>query len=120
MMEEEVNRYLRYEAEFKVLICLHCQYCLAHNGVENHFRRLHAWIPIEVRKGLVEYSKGLTIVDAKATQTPSIEINAIEGLKVIKGIVCNSCGMAFGSITTMKNHCWQIHGWRTWKGIYCI
>jgi hypothetical protein len=120
MNKEEVNSYLWYNAEYKVLICLNCQYCLTPDGIENHFWRVHQSIPIDVRKGLVEYSKGVMIAKATETHTPSIEIEAIEGLKVIKGVVCDSCGTGFGSVTTMENHCWKMHDWRKWKGLYHI
>jgi hypothetical protein len=90
MNEEEVNSYLQYNTKFKVLICLNCQYCLTPDGVQNHFRRVHQSIPIDVRKGLVDYSKGVLIAKTTETQTPSIEIEAIEGLKIIKGVVCDS------------------------------
>jgi hypothetical protein len=96
-----------------VFICLNCPYCLTPDRVENHFRRVHQWIPIDWSNT----AKGVTIAKAKETQIPSVEIEAIEGLKVVKGVVCTSCGTGFGSVTTMENHCWQSHGWRKWKGL---
>jgi RNase P subunit RPR2 len=91
MADEEANRYLRYEAAFQVLICLNCQHCLTPGGVENHLRRVHQWMPIAVRKELVKYSKGLIIAQTGEARTPLGEIDAIEGLKVTKGVICDSC-----------------------------
>jgi len=53
MNEEEINRHLRYDEEFKVLICLSCRYCLTQSGVERHFRNQHGAIPINISKELV-------------------------------------------------------------------
>jgi hypothetical protein len=111
MTASDVNNYLWHEPRFKVLICLNCQHCLTPNEVENYVRRVHPWIPIKVRKELVDYSKGVLVVQAGETQIPSAEIQAIEGLKVIKGIICNLCEVVFGSITSMEVHCRNAHSW---------
>jgi Orsellinic acid/F9775 biosynthesis cluster protein D len=117
MKGEDINRYLRYDKEFKVLICLSCQYCLTPSGVERHFRNQHGVIPINIRKELVQFSKDLPVVEAKDVQMPSIEIEAIAGLKVITGVLCHVCGALYGTPMSMEIHCRERHGWRRWQGL---
>jgi hypothetical protein len=65
---EQVYRHLRYDEGFKVLICLSCQYCLTQSGVEKHFQRQYGCIPIDLRKELVRFSKGVVIAGPEDIQ----------------------------------------------------
>jgi hypothetical protein len=40
------------------------------------------------------------------------EIEAIPGLKVIKGAICNVCEVLYGTTNSMEIHCWERHDWR--------
>jgi hypothetical protein len=116
-IEGTIDCYLRYDTEFKVLICLSCQHCLTRLGVEKHFQRCHRVVPINVRKQLVRFSEGLAIVEPKDVRMPLIEIKPIAGLKVVEGVICDVCGSLYGTVPSMEIHCWKEHGWRRWQGL---
>jgi len=112
----EVSDILCYNPEFKVLICLECQHCLIPEGINRHLRDYHGSIAIDRRKRMIERVEQLEIMKPEDIILPSNEIEAIEGLKVVKGIQCTTCGAIYGTVGSMKTHCWHVHGWVQSKG----
>jgi Orsellinic acid/F9775 biosynthesis cluster protein D len=64
----------------------------------------------------MEYNKELDVAKPEDTCIPSMEIEAIEGLKIVDGVKCDVCGAMFGTVLSMKKHCRNNHEWREWKG----
>jgi len=116
MDTEEVKNILCYNSEFKVLICLGCQHCLIPGGINRHLRDHHGSIAIDTRKQMVEQAEQLEIMKPEEIRLPSNEIEAIEGLKVVKGVRCTACGAVYGTVGSMKTHCWHSHSWVQSKG----
>jgi hypothetical protein len=71
---------------------------------------------MDTRRELVEFSKRMTIAKADEISIPTIEIEPIVGLKVFKGLICDTCDAIYGSVWSMEDHCREKHGWRRWQG----
>jgi hypothetical protein len=87
----DVNSFVTYVEEFKVLICRACRHGLVATGVKKHFQRHHKCIPIEVRKRIVEFVAELDAKKPEEVEVPTVEVAAIEGLDVVKGFECEEC-----------------------------
>jgi triacylglycerol esterase/lipase EstA (alpha/beta hydrolase family) len=48
---------------------------------------------------------------------PLVEIDAIEGLDVIEGFACRQCAGLCGTLSSIRKHCREEHGWVTSNGI---
>jgi Orsellinic acid/F9775 biosynthesis cluster protein D len=64
----------------------------------------------------VKFSDQFTTKQPEEIQSPTTEVEAIDGLKVIDGFVCESCDALYGSLLSIKGHCQRIHGWTESKG----
>ena len=114
----DVNSFVTYVEEFKVLICRTCRHGLAAKGVSRHFQWRRKLIPIEVRKRIVEFAARLDLKEAEEVKVPTGEVPAIEGLNVVKGFECEECHVLYGRVRSMEDHCRTRHGWQKSKGIY--
>ena len=114
----DVNSFVTYVEEFKVLICRACRHGLVATGVKKHFQRHHKCIPIEVRKRIVEFVAELDAKKPEEVEVPTVEVAAIEGLDVVKGFECEECHVLYGRVRSMEEHCKTRHGWQRSKGIH--
>ena len=101
-----------------MLICQTCRHGLVATGVQRHFQRCHKCISIEVRKQIVEFAAQLDIKNPEEVEVPTVELVAIEGLDIIKGLECEACNALYGRVQSMEHHCRTRHGWQKSKGIY--
>jgi hypothetical protein len=79
-------------------------------------REHHGDISLNSWQKLVEYADGLTLVNPSQTRIPDEPIPIIEGLTVINGFRCISCGALYPKDTSMETHCRGKHGWTLIKG----
>jgi hypothetical protein len=114
----DVNSFVTYVEEFKVLICRTCRHGLVATGAKKHFQRCHKYISIEVRKPILEFVAGLDAKKPTEIEVPTVEVPAIESLDVVKGFECQECHMLYGRVRSMEEHCKTRHGWQRSKGIH--
>ena len=118
---DRIEKYVKYNEEHCVLICIEHEYCLsAGEGVGYHFRTFHKFIPFETRKQIIEYAKGLTLADPERIQSPDWDEMKIDGLKVVpNGFRCsfeNCEGHVAATLRMMEEHCRNAHGWSKTDG----
>src|SRR5947207_9479751 len=110
-----LSKYLLYLQEQQVLICRSCKYCLYPTWVENHLRRKHSAVPLEVRKELVSYAESLILRDPSKVIVPVTIVPAFDCLKVIEGFRCSICNSLYGTPGSIKEHC-KTHTWTKPEG----
>jgi Orsellinic acid/F9775 biosynthesis cluster protein D len=108
---DDIHSYIIYSEEFSALICRSCGYGLNPNGVDRHIRKWHKGIPLDIRKRIVEWCDGQTVKHLSDIQTPTTEVDEIEGLKVVDGFMCETCNSLSGTPFSIQYHCQKSHGW---------
>lgn len=114
---------LLYLEQFRTIICRECQYGITKGGIRLHFRRHHRDIPLEQRRELESYAQTFDITETKDVQHPTEEINVIEGLRIYEnGLMCvwSGCNHLRSTLTSMKQHCFEEHGWIESKGMLYV
>lgn len=82
--ELNVNEYMIYLQQYRMLICRSCEQAIRpNNDIERHLRNKHRAIPHRVHKVLIEYAKDLELVNPDNISIPDGNGPPIEGLKVI-------------------------------------
>jgi Orsellinic acid/F9775 biosynthesis cluster protein D len=115
---EDIHSYVTYAEELEALICRSCQHGLNPNGVQRHFQRVHKALPFRVRKRIVEWCDGLIVRRLEDVQTPTTEVDAIDGLKVTDGFICGTCDAVCGTPLSIRKHCRIEHNWTLSKSDY--
>jgi hypothetical protein len=115
---EDIISYIIYEEDLQVLICRSCRYALNPNGVKRHFQRYHKGVSLRLRKKIVEWCGTLHSKRPEEVAIPVEGANAIEGLKVIDGFMCQTCNSLCGTLSSMVKHCQDSHDWTTCKSKY--
>ena len=102
--------YFLYLSEYRVLICRACKYAIrSQGGIQRHFQKRHASLPLSIRKTLVEYASQLQLIVPENIHIPEAPLSPIDVLDVIDGCQCNDCGYACGSEGSMLVHCKKEH-----------
>ena len=114
MSLENVEKYVKYNEEYGVLICIQHQYALMPGmGIKNHLNNFHTAIPLEIRNSVIEYSKTLNLVEPENVFTPIGEQTMIKELKLYKdGFICthkDCTGHVEGTQDMMWKHCKTVH-----------
>jgi hypothetical protein len=112
----DATEYLLYLQEQEALICRSCKHCLQPDGIEDHLRRKHLTIPLDVRKELVSYAKGLILRTPSEVVAPVTVDLAFDGLKVIQGFRCSICQSLYGTLRSIEKHC-TTHRWMKPEGM---
>src|SRR6266516_6775375 len=81
----DMSEYLLYLQEQQALVCRSCKYCLQPDGIEDHLHRKHLTIPLNVRRELVGYAKGLILRKASEIITRLTIISAFDCLTLTHG-----------------------------------
>jgi Orsellinic acid/F9775 biosynthesis cluster protein D len=115
---DDIHSYIIHSKELNALICRSCRYGLNPKGVNRHLRKWHKGVPLEVRKKIVEWCDGVTVNELMDVQTPTTEVNEIEGLKVVDGFMCRICNSLYGTPDSIEQHCYTTHGWTISKRNY--
>ena len=113
----DVSQYVLYLREQQTLVCRACEYCLQPNGIENHLRRKHSAIPLEVRKKLVSYAKGLMLRNPSEVVTPVAVVSAFDCLKITQGFRCLTCDSLYGTAGSINEHC-KVNKWPKPEGTH--
>jgi hypothetical protein len=58
---DDVDKYILYNEEYRVLICREHQHCLSPKNVTLHLRRSHEALPLSLRKKIVADKKHLDL-----------------------------------------------------------
>lgn len=113
-----MNNYVTYNSEYKVLICRQHKYCISPDGILRHFRNFHKAVPLATRKAIGDYSKTLDLAALTDIATPHAPVQPVEGLTIVNGFKCSyeGCSVLRGTEMSIKQHCKEIHEWRTGTG----
>ena len=114
-----MDAYIIHDEVHQTLICRLHHYALSPDHITRHFRDLHKAIPLETRQKLIEYTKGLNLVDPKNVSVPQ-DMVPINGLTIHTGVKCDYEGctkLLNGSIKSMEKHCQKEHEWIPANGI---
>lgn len=106
----DVTLFFSHVEQFKVLVCVKCEYCIQPARAEAHLRRSHKDIPLTVRKELIEFCANLSLDQPEAIASPLSCIAMIKGLKLVNGFKCMECGYLLGTEKSMGQHCQTRHG----------
>lgn len=96
--------------QFKVLVCMKCEYCIQPGGAEAHLRRSHKDVSLAVRKELVEFCASLLLDQPEAVASPHSCVAMINGLKLVDGFKCMECEHLSGTERSIRQHCKTQHG----------
>ena len=75
--------------------------------MERHLRTNHKAIPLTIRKELVDFIKGLTLISVGELVLPDIPVPTLEYLDIVDGL---SCEALYGMEHSIKWHCRSAHG----------
>src|SRR5262245_50007554 len=117
-MSTPVDQYVKYNSEFKVLICCKHKYCIKPTGIQRHFQDYHQKIPLAIRKEIIQYGSQLSLQEPNMIGTAN---KVILDLAIYeKGFQCkyNGCDECTTTERSMISHCRTKHNWVTSKGIY--
>ena len=110
--------YLVHDTIYQVVICRQHHYAINPTGIFRHFRDEHKGISVEIRKQLVEYVKGLNLLEPNQVNVPQDRIQ-IDALSTYDGYIClyERCREARGTIGSIQKHCQDDHQWNLSAGI---
>jgi len=74
-------------------------------------------VPLKVRKRLIEYAGGLSLVEPGNVATPDSMSPPIEGIAVLDGCRCITCGSVCPGQDSMVTHCRTQHNWAKAQGM---
>ena len=110
-----------HDSEYGALICRQCRHSINPGlGVLEHLLRKHGGIELAVRKRLIDYAEGLSLVDLARVTVPERTCATVVGLALLDGCECEDCGYACVSEDNMVLHHKRKHGWvkvhgRRWR-----
>jgi len=107
-----MQRYIKYDIEFGLAICVACQSGIPADHVLRHFRMYHKPTWKEHRKALTEYVATLRLTATKDLYYPEEIREAVDGLKIKDGWSCGEDGCTTCGISDkyVENHCRNEHG----------
>lgn len=106
------EEHLLHLHDHRVFICRSCRHALVPGkSIERHLRTLHKIIDLQIRKGLIQYSKSVQLIELRTANNSSIDSDSIEGLSLYDGWMCNDCGYTCRSEESTREHCRAGHEW---------
>ena len=116
MASESIEKYLLYNAKWRVVICKACKYCpVPGKSLARHLMDEHQSIPLCTRKELITWVETLDLVEPDRVMVPDPNTLPIEGLELIeKGFKCDydTCMNLYrGTAKSMETHCRETHKW---------
>jgi hypothetical protein len=107
-----MERYLRYDAQYELAVCVACESGLPSTRVLRHMREDHNETWKAHREELKIYVGGMTLVPTNALQSPVGVCEAVEGIAVKDGWICGweGCTVAGVSRDWVVKHCGNAHG----------
>jgi hypothetical protein len=109
MSFQDLNSYITYLPEFKVIACHFCKSCIPPNAPSRHYESNHTakkahYIPMEIRRKVRDYMTTLDLCEPDKVVSPN---RLVPELKIIeKGFICNfpDCGACATSEESMRTH----------------
>jgi Orsellinic acid/F9775 biosynthesis cluster protein D len=107
-----MERYIKYDVEFAMAICVACESGLPREYVLRHFRTHHKSTWKEHKKSLMEYIAGMRLTVTQDLHYPEQIREAVNGLEIKDGWACgeDGCTMCGISDKYIENHCRNAHG----------
>jgi hypothetical protein len=107
-----MDRYIRYDWEYQLAICVSCGTGLPGGHVLRHIGKEHKETWKAHRKELEKYIKSLTLMPPKELGHPTTVCEKVEGIIVKDGWVCGwrGCTIAGVSKDWVQTHCRETHG----------
>jgi Orsellinic acid/F9775 biosynthesis cluster protein D len=107
-----MERYLRYDLEYQIVICVACESGLPSKWVLRHMREDHKETWMAHRKELKIFVEGLTLIPPDQLESPIGVCEAVEGIAVKDGWICGweECTVAGVSRDWVVKHCVNAHG----------
>ena len=105
-------RYIRYDFEHHLAICISCESGLPSGWVLRHFRKEHKETWKEHRPEVEKYVEGLTLLPPKELKHPTTIRAKVDGITVKEGWICgwHGCVVAGVSKDWVQTHCREKHG----------
>jgi hypothetical protein len=109
---DPMERYLRYNAEYELAICVACESGLPSTGVLRHMSEEHKETWRAHRKELKTYVDGLTLVPPHELEFPTGVCEVVEGIASKDGWICGwqGCMVAGANRDWVVKHCVKAHG----------
>jgi hypothetical protein len=107
-----MDKYIRYDWEYQLAICISCEIGLPSDWVLRHIRKEHKEMWKVHRKELEEYVEGLILLPLKELEHPTTLRDKIEGITVKDEWVCgwHGCVVVGVSKDWVQTHCREKHG----------
>jgi len=106
-----------YNEDRQIAICVACEQCVVPNdGVRRHLKDQHRDWPLALRKDVVTYCAGLSLLKPEEVQHPPEVEQPIEGLALDQGWKCKACEYCCISEDNMTEHNKLRHKWTKRKG----
>ena len=111
-----MDRYLIYNAEFKLMICRTCQVGLPSGNILRHIRMHHQETWKAHKPALKTHVENLDLAPLQSLTDaqPDGVREPIEGIKIVGGWCCSeeSCQVAGISEQYVRKHAQKLHGWK--------
>jgi hypothetical protein len=110
--QQAMERYIRYDWEYQLAICVSCETGLPGGWVLRHIRKDHKETWKAHRKDLEEFVEGLTLLPPQELEHPTMLREKVDGITVKDGWVCgwHGCVAAGVSKHWVQRHCRERHG----------
>ena len=107
-----MDRYIRYNEEFQLAICIACRVGIPSSYVLRHYREKHNAVWSENRSSLKKHLENLDLRTVTELNEPLCDREPIRGLEIFDGWCCgeHGCTHCGTSVSTMKNHARMKHG----------
>jgi Orsellinic acid/F9775 biosynthesis cluster protein D len=107
-----MDRYLKYNSEFGLAICVTCQCGIPSTYIAKHFRLYHKSIWKKNKKKIEQRITEMELVATDDLEYPDMIREAIDGLEIKDGWSCgeDECPMCGISEKYIENHCRTEHG----------
>jgi hypothetical protein len=107
-----MEKYIGYNTEFKLAICVACRSGIPAGYVLRHFRTYHSDTWNEHKKALQQYIAGMALVATSNLATPEGIHEVVQGVEIKTGWSCGEvgCGICGISEKYIENHCRTAHG----------
>jgi Orsellinic acid/F9775 biosynthesis cluster protein D len=113
-----MDHYIKYDWEFRLVICVSCKTGIPKDSMTRHFRNHHKETWKSHREALIAYTEGMRLVATEDLDHPTAKREAIEGLEIKDGWTCGWHGCVVSGVNKvwMVNHCRQSHGVKAVEG----
>jgi hypothetical protein len=106
-----------YNKDRCIAVCVSCQQCIVPgDGIKRHLKEHHRDWPLALRKEIITYCAGLSLLKPEEVQYPTDIPQPIGGLAYHEGWKCEMCGYCCVSEDSIIEHHKQLHKWTKRQG----